>query len=117
MTAEEKKPFYKRTWFIIIVIIWILGVIFGDKKSSSSRSSSSSSYSSSSQVKCSWCGKSFDKGTGYNTSFTGFKYRFMKDVKWISYSDWAKLPFLKYSSIQGLSINEIYTNYRSKLIQ
>lgn len=67
MTAEEKKPFYKRTWFIIIVIIWILGVIFGDKKSSSSRSSSSSSYSSSSQVKCSWCGKSFDKGTGYNT--------------------------------------------------
>jgi hypothetical protein len=57
------------------------------------------------------------KGTGYNTSFTGFKYRFMKDVKWISYSDWAKLPFLKYSSIQGLSINEIYTNYRSKLIQ
>ena len=57
------------------------------------------------------------KGTGYNTSFTGFKYRFMKDIKWISYSDWAKLPFLKYSSVQGLSINEIYTNYRSKLIQ
>jgi ribosomal protein L24E len=67
MTTEEKKPFYKRTWFIIIVIIWILGAIFGDKKSSSSRSSSSSSYSSSSYVKCDWCGKSFEKGTGYNT--------------------------------------------------
>ena len=56
-------------------------------------------------------------GTGYNTSFTGFKYKFMKDIKWVDYSDWSKLPFLKYSSVQGLSINEIYTNYRSKLIQ
>ena len=57
------------------------------------------------------------KGTGYNSSFVGFKYKFMKNVKWIDYSDWSKLPFLKYSSIQGLSINEIYTNYRSKLIK
>ena len=54
-------------------------------------------------------------GTGYSSSFVGFKYRFMKNVKWVSYLDWAKLPFLKYSSIQGLSVNEIYTNYRSKL--
>jgi hypothetical protein len=57
------------------------------------------------------------RGTGYNSSFTGFKYRFMKDIKWIDYSDWSKLPFLKYSSVQGLSINEIYSNYRSKLIE
>jgi hypothetical protein len=57
------------------------------------------------------------RGTGYNTSFTGFKYKFMKDIKWVDYSDWSKLPFLKYTSIQGLSINEIYTNYRSKLIK
>lgn len=57
------------------------------------------------------------RGTGYNTSFTGFKYKFMEDIKWIDYSDWAKLPFLKYSSVQGLSINEIYSNYRSKLNQ
>lgn len=55
------------------------------------------------------------KETGYTTSFTGFKYKFMKDIKWVSYSDWAKLPFLKYSSVQGLPINEIYNNYRSKL--
>ena len=54
-------------------------------------------------------------GTGYSSSSVGFKYRFMKNIKWIDYSDWYKLPFLKYSSIQGLSINEIYTNYRSKL--
>jgi len=54
-------------------------------------------------------------GTGYSSSSVGFKYRFMKNIRWIDYSDWYKLPFLKYSSIQGLSINEIYTNYRSKL--
>lgn len=65
MTTEEKKPFYKRTWFILIVCIWVLGAIIGDKKSTSSISSTS--YSSNSQVKCGWCGKSFDKGTGYNT--------------------------------------------------
>lgn len=57
------------------------------------------------------------RDTGYNTSFTGFKYKFMMDIKWVDYSDWAKLPFLKYSSVQGLSINEIYSNYRSKLNQ
>lgn len=57
------------------------------------------------------------EGTGYSSSFVGFKYKFMRNVKWVDYSDWAKLPFLKYSSVQGLSINEIYTNYRSKLIK
>ena len=57
------------------------------------------------------------RGTGYNKSFTGFKFKFMGDIKWVDYSDWAKLPYLKYSSVQGLSINEIYSNYRSKLIE
>jgi len=57
------------------------------------------------------------EGTGYSSSFVGFKYKFMRNIKWVDYSDWAKLPFLKYSSVQGLSINEIYTNYRSKLIK
>lgn len=55
------------------------------------------------------------QNTGYNLSFTGFKYKFMKDIKFVDYSDWAKLPYLKYSSIQGIPINEIYSNYRSKL--
>jgi hypothetical protein len=55
------------------------------------------------------------KGTGYNTSFNGFKFKFMNNVKWIDYLDWPKLPFIRYSSIQGLSINEIYNTYRSKL--
>lgn len=54
-------------------------------------------------------------GTGYNFSVKGFKIGFMKSIKWVDYSDWCKLPFLKYSFIQGTPINEIYSNYRSKL--
>ena len=57
------------------------------------------------------------KDTGYSAAFTGFKFRFMKNVKLVDYADWCKLPFLKYTSVQGLPINEIYTNYRSKLKQ
>ena len=41
----------------------------------------------------------------------------MKNIKWVDYADWCKLPFVKYTSVQGLPINEIYTNYRSKLKQ
>jgi hypothetical protein len=57
------------------------------------------------------------KDTGYSASFTGFKFQFMKNLKWVDYSDWCKLPFLKYTFVQGIPINEIYTNYRSKLKQ
>lgn len=55
------------------------------------------------------------KGTGYNFSFVGFKFKFMDKIKPIDYEDWHKLPYLKYSLIQGTSINEIYNDYRSKL--
>jgi len=41
----------------------------------------------------------------------------MKNINWVDYSDWCKLPFVKYTSVQGLPGNEIYTNYRSKLKQ
>lgn len=54
-------------------------------------------------------------GTGYNFSVVGLKIGFMSEIKWVDYSDWCKLPFLKYSFIQGTSINEIYSDYRSKL--
>ena len=53
--------------------------------------------------------------TGYNFSFTGFKLKFMENIKTIDYSDWHKLPYLKYTLIQGIPINEIYSDYRSKL--
>jgi hypothetical protein len=54
-------------------------------------------------------------GTGYNFSFVGFKLKFVKEVEFIDYEDWHKLPYLKYTLIQGITINEIYNNYRSKL--
>ena len=65
MNTNTQKPFYKKGWFIILAILFVLGAIFGDDKKSSS--SSSSSYSNSGDVSCGWCGKSFTKGTGYNT--------------------------------------------------
>jgi hypothetical protein len=55
------------------------------------------------------------KDTGYKFSFTGFKFKYMEQVKFVDYSDWYKLPYLKYSLVQGMSINEIYNDYRSKL--
>jgi len=55
------------------------------------------------------------KGTGYNFSFVGFKFKFMSQIKPIDYEDWYKLPYLKYTLIQGTPINEIYSDYRSKL--
>ena len=55
------------------------------------------------------------KGTGYNFSFVGFKFKFAEQIKPIDYEDWHKLPYLKYTLIQGISINEIYNDYRSKL--
>ena len=54
-------------------------------------------------------------GTGYNFSFVGFKLKFMENIKPVDYEDWYKLPYLKYSLIQGIPINEIYNDYRSKL--
>lgn len=55
------------------------------------------------------------KNTGYNFSFIGFKLQFMENIKMIDIEDWHKLPYLKYSLIQGTPINEIYSDYRSKL--
>lgn len=54
-------------------------------------------------------------GTGYKFSACAMSVKFMSEVKFIDYDDWHKLPYLKYSLIQGVSINEIYNEYRSKL--
>lgn len=55
------------------------------------------------------------KGTGYNFSFSAFKFKFMSSIKFVDYSDWPKIPYLRYSLVQGTSINEIYNDYRLKL--
>jgi hypothetical protein len=55
------------------------------------------------------------KNTGYSYSMTGFKRKYIKSIKIIDYMDWCKLPYLSNAIIQGLSINQIYNEYRSKL--
>lgn len=63
----------KRTRFIITGItslVVILNISTGNIKSTSSSSSNSSSKSESYRpnVGCDWCGRSFKKGSGYNTA-------------------------------------------------
>lgn len=60
--------------------------------------------------------KNILKGTGYLNSYFGFKYKFIKNVKVISMEDWPKIPYLSFNMIEGLSIQGIYKEYRSKLI-
>ena len=60
--------------------------------------------------------KNILKGTGYLNSHFGFKYKFIKNVKVISMEDWPKIPYLSFNVIEGLSIQGIYNEYRSKLI-
>lgn len=60
--------------------------------------------------------KNILKGTGYLNSYFGFKYKFIKNVKVISMEDWPKIPYLSFNMIEGLSIQGIYNEYRSKLI-
>ena len=54
-------------------------------------------------------------GTGYSYALTGFKKTYFKGVKVVNYTDWCKIPYLSESMIQGLPINSIYSDYRSKL--
>jgi hypothetical protein len=52
---------------------------------------------------------------GYKFAMNGFKKFYMKSVKVVSYSDWAKIPFLTDTRIQGLSVSAIYNQYKTKL--
>lgn len=54
-------------------------------------------------------------GTGYKSAVVGFKPEYLRSVKIIDYSDWCKIPYLSAHSIQGISIDLIYKNYRMKL--
>jgi hypothetical protein len=54
-------------------------------------------------------------GTGYSYALTGFKKTYLRGIKVVDYKDWCKIPYLSESMIQGLPINSIYSDYRSKL--
>ena len=56
------------------------------------------------------------RNTGYNFSLFGFKYKFIRNPRIISNKDWAKIPYLTDSNIEGLSLQTIYKEYQSKLI-
>jgi hypothetical protein len=56
------------------------------------------------------------KNTGYRNALFGFKYKFIREPKVISVSDWVKIPYLRVNSIEGLPIQGIYKEYQSKLI-
>jgi len=53
--------------------------------------------------------------TGFETSYTGFKREYMKNIRIIDYSDWRLLPYLNIPSIVGQDLNGIYRKYRMKL--
>lgn len=59
--------------------------------------------------------KNLLNGTGYSKALTGFKKGYMRNIKIVDYQDWCKIPYLSDSTIQGLPINTIYNDYRSKL--
>jgi hypothetical protein len=56
------------------------------------------------------------RGTGYSKSMFGFKASFIQDVKILDLEDWYKIPYLRYSEIEGLDLQGIYSEYESKLI-
>jgi hypothetical protein len=55
-------------------------------------------------------------GTGYKKSVFGFKASFMQEIKILDLEDWYKIPYLRYSEIEGLDLQGIYSEYESKLI-
>ena len=54
-------------------------------------------------------------GTGYSYALTGFKKTYLRGVKIVNYKDWCKIPYLSEALVQGLPVNSIYNDYRSKL--
>lgn len=54
-------------------------------------------------------------GTGYSFAVTGFKKEEFRGMKIIDYLDWCKIPYFSDPLIQGLPLNSIYSEYRSKL--
>jgi len=55
------------------------------------------------------------RGTGYSKSLFGFKLDFIDSVIELKLEDWPKIPYLRSSSIEGKSVEEIYKEYKVKL--
>jgi hypothetical protein len=55
------------------------------------------------------------KGTGYEFAIFGFHKENLRDVKIVDYEDWVKIPYFNNASIEGLSLDKIYREYKSKI--
>jgi hypothetical protein len=55
------------------------------------------------------------KGTGYEFAIFGFKMENLQNIKIVDYADWIKIPFLSHASLEGLSLQKIYSEYKSKI--
>lgn len=58
--------------------------------------------------------KSLFGGTGYEKSVHGFLWKGIEGLKKVKYDDWDKLPFLKYTFIEGKDVNDIYSDYKKR---
>jgi len=39
----------------------------------------------------------------------------LQNIKIVDYADWIKIPFLSHASLEGLSLQKIYSEYKSKI--
>jgi hypothetical protein len=51
---------------------------------------------------------------GYKNAVFGFKKQYLTNTKVVDYSDWVKLVYFNQSSMEGLSLEQIYNRYKSK---
>ena len=53
---------------------------------------------------------------GYKSAVFGFKKQYLSNTKVVDYEDWVKLIYFNESSLEGLSLDQIYNQYKSKTI-
>lgn len=53
---------------------------------------------------------------GYKSAVFGFKKQYLSNIKVVDYDDWVKLIYFNESFLDGLSLEQIYNQYKSKTI-
>jgi hypothetical protein len=53
---------------------------------------------------------------GYKSAVFGFKKQYLSNPKVVDYDDWVKLIYFNESFLEGLSLDQIYNQYKSKTI-
>jgi len=55
------------------------------------------------------------RGTGYEFAIFGFLKENLQKIKIVDYADWVKIPYFSHASLEGLSLDQIYSEYKSKI--